>query len=265
MQSPILNVMTAAAIKAGKGLMRDFGEVDQLHVSKKGPANFVTEADIRTETLLRKELSKARPDYGFLLEEGGEVAGKDGIHRWIIDPLDGTTNFIHAIPYFCTSIGLEKHENGKSDIIAGVIFNPMLNELYTAEKGKGAFLNDRRITVSMRAALADSLLISGTPRPKPEGPDVFALSKALRQSGATVRDFGAAALDLANVAAGRADACWLPAIQPWDIAAGILLVREAGGMATQLDGQPATAYSSGVLAGNKAIYPALHKLLSETV
>ena len=151
MQSPLINVMSAAAIKAGKGLVRDFGEVDHLQVSRKGPANFVTQTDVRTEKLLQRELSKARPDFGFLLEEGGEIAGKDPTHRWIIDPLDGTSNFIHAIPYFCTSIGLEKREaTGKSEIIAAVIFDPIHNELFTAEKGKGAFLNGRRLSVSSR-------------------------------------------------------------------------------------------------------------------
>ena len=263
MNSPLLNVMSAAAIKAGKGLLRDFGEVGNLQVSRKGPANFVTQTDIRTEKLLQRELSAARPEYGFLLEEGGEVAGKDGVHRWIIDPLDGTTNFIHAIPYFCISIGLEKRENGKSDIIAGVIFDPIHNELFAAEKGKGAFLNSRRLSVSSRPTLADSMVITGTPRPLPGGPDVFSLFKTLSQSGATVREFGAAALDLANVAAGRIDACWQQLIQPWDIAAGVLLVREAGGIVTELNGEQATAYSTGVLAGNKSIHSSMHKLLSE--
>jgi len=265
MNSPLLNVMSAAAIKAGKGLIRDFGEVDHLQVSRKGPANFVTESDKRTEKLLQRELAKARPDYGFLLEEGGEVAGKDSVHRWIIDPLDGTTNFIHAIPYFCISIGLEKCEQGKSEIIAAVIFDPIHNELFSAEKGKGAFLNSRRLAVSTRPTLADAMLITGTPRPLPQGPDVFSLFKALAQSGGTVRDFGAAALDLANVAAGRIDACWLPLIQPWDIAAGLLLVREAGGTVTELGGQQANTYSSGVLAGNPAIHSAMSSLLSKVV
>jgi len=266
MNSPLLNLMSAAAIKAGKGLVRDFGEVDQLQVSRKGPANFVTESDKRTEKLLQRELSKARPDYSFLLEEGGEVAGKDTAHRWIIDPLDGTTNFIHAIPYFCTSIGLEKRDTtGKSEIIAGVIFDPIHNELFSAEKNKGAFLNGRRLAVSSRRTLEDAMLVTGTPRPLPGGPDVFSLFTSLAQCGATLRDFGAAALDLANLAAGRIDAAWLPLIQPWDIAAGMLLVQEAGGMVTGLDGKPATIHSQTLLASNQHLHTSMQKLLSKAV
>ncbi len=157
--------MSAAAIKAGKGLLRDFGEVDQLQVSRKGPANFVTKSDVRTEKLLRRELEKARPDYGFLLEEGGEIPGKDGIHRWIIDPLDGTSNFIHAIPYFCISIALEKRaSDGSSEILAGVIFDPIHNDLFSAEKGKGAFCNNRKLAVSSASKLEDAMLVTSNYR-----------------------------------------------------------------------------------------------------
>src|SRR5262249_46666769 len=143
MNSPLLNVMSAAVLKAGKGLLRDFGEVDQLQVSRKGAANFVTKTDIRTEKLLQRELSKARPDFGFLMEESGEVPGKDASMRWITDPLDGPSNFIHAIPYFCVPIALEKTSGGRSEIIAAATYDAIHNELFTAEKGKGAYLNSR--------------------------------------------------------------------------------------------------------------------------
>jgi len=259
MSSPLLNVMSAAALKAGKGLMRDFGEVDQLQISKKGTANFVTQTDVRTEKLLQRELSKARPDYGFLLEEGGEVPGKDPAHRWIIDPLDGTSNFIHAMPYFCISIALEKTIAGKSEIVAGVIYDPIHNDLYTGEKGKGAFLNgNRRLNVSSRKTLEHAMLAAGNLRYLPKEH----LEK-VAHCEATMRYFGAAALDLANLAAGRLDACWYYQIQPWDIAAGLLFVQEAGGMFTEPDGKPATIYSKSLLASNSYLHPSMHKLLSK--
>lgn len=258
--------MSAAAIKAGKGLLRDFGEVDQLQVSRKGTANFVTQSDIRTEKLLQRELSKARPDYGFLLEEGGEVAGKDGIHRWIIDPLDGTSNFIHAIPYFCISIGLEKKDaSGKSEIIAGVIFDPIHNDLFTAEKSKGAFLNNRKLAVSSRPALEDSMLVTGGFRFVPKGDHRGRiLFDSVSQCGAIIRDFGATALDLANLAAGRIDACWHYTVQPWDIAAGLLLVQEAGGIVTELTGQPADTYAKAIIGSNRHLHLPIQELLSKT-
>lgn len=255
MQSPLLNVMTAAVIKAGKGLMRDFGEVDNLHISRKGASNFVTKSDIRTEKLLQKELSAARPAFGFLMEEGGEVKGKDLSHRWIIDPLDGTSNFIHAIPYFCISVGLEKiHNNGESEIIAGVIFDPIHNELFTAEKGKGAMVNNRKLAVSTRENFEETMLVTGSPR------EALHACEKIAKTGAIVRYFGASALDLAYMAAGRIDACWYHNIKPWDIAAGMLLVQEAGGVFTSLDGSPASIYSPAVIASNHILYPSVQKL-----
>ncbi len=260
MQSPLLNVMTAAAIKAGKGLMRDFGEVDQLHISRKSASNFVTKSDVRTEKLLQKELLVARPAFGFLMEEGGEVKGKDHSYRWIIDPLDGTSNFIHAIPYFCISIGLEKiHTNGESEIVAGVIFDPIHNELFTAEKGKGAQVNNRKLVVSTRENFEESMLVTGSPR------DAFAAHEKMAKSGAIVRYFGACALDLAYMAAGRIDACWYHSIQPWDIAAGMLLVQEAGGVFTNIDGTPASIYSPAILASNRVLYQSVQKLAVQTI
>jgi len=255
MQSPLINVMSAAAIKAGKGLMRDFGEVDQLHISRKGASNFVTKSDIRTEKLLQKELSAARPGFGFLMEEGGEVAGKDPSYRWIIDPLDGTSNFIHAIPYFCISIGLEKRSaNGESEIIAGVIFDPSHNELFSAEKGKGAQVNSRKLSVSTRDSFEESMMVAGSPR------DAASVNEKIAKTGAIVRYFGASALDLAYLAAGRIDACWYNSIQPWDIAVGMLLVQEAGGIFTTIDGKPANIYSQAVLASNRVLYESVQRL-----
>jgi len=266
MTTPLLNVMSAAAIKAGKGLLRDFGEVDQLQVSRKGTANFVTQSDIRTEKLLHQELKKARPDYGFLMEEGGEIAGKDAQHRWIIDPLDGTTNFIHAIPYFCISIGLEKRDAyGNSAIIAGVIFDPIHNELFSAEKGHGALLNGRRLAVSTRDSLMEAMVVTGSLRSTKGDAETFALFDAVMKSGAITRDFGASALDLANIAAGRIDACRMHTIQPWDIAAGMLLIQEAGGIITEPDGAPATIYSRQLLASNRHLHAPMQKLLARLI
>lgn len=262
--SAILHVMSEAAIKAGKGLIRDYGEIDQLQISKKGTSNFVTNADIRTEKLLQKELSKARPDFGFLLEEGGNIPGKDAQHRWIIDPLDGTSNFIHAVPYFCISIGLEKITNGKSEITAGVIFDPIHNELFAAEKGKGATLNGRRIVVSERSEMEDALLVLGNPKLSAhENKDTFRLLDTLLQSKATLRHFGATALDLAYIAAGRLDACWYYSIQPWDIAAGMLMVQEAGGVVSTFDGHPINPHSGSLLASNRHLSLPLSRLLSK--
>ncbi len=237
--------------------MREFGEVDQLHISRKGASNFVTKSDVRTEKLLQKELSAARPGFGFLMEEGGEVKGKDPSYRWIIDPLDGTSNFIHAIPYFCISIGLEKRgANGESEIVAGVIFDPSHNELFTAEKGKGAQVNSRKLSVSSRDKFEEAMMVTGSPR------DAFAANEKVSKSGVIVRYFGASALDLAYLAAGRIDACWYHGIQPWDIAVGMLLVQEAGGVFTNLDGKPADIYSTAVLASNQILYPAVQRLVA---
>lgn len=262
MQSAIINVMTAAAIKAGKGLLRDFGEVDNLQVSRKGAHSFVTSADVRTEKLLHAELSKARPDFGFLMEETGEIPGKDGQHRWIIDPLDGTSNFIHAIPYFCISIGLEKREaSGKSHVIAGVIYDPIHNELFTAEQYGGAFLNNRRLVTAGRDQLADAMLVcSGPKHPDSRTPEEVEVFGRLTNSGACIRRLGATALDLAHIAAGRVDGGFYDMIQPWDIAAGGLMVQEAGGNIVDFAGQAATLMSRTLIASSKSLSPVLKRL-----
>jgi myo-inositol-1(or 4)-monophosphatase len=256
--SALLNVMIAAARKAARTLKRDFGEVENLQVSLKGPANFVTAADRRAEEILRQELGKARPGYSFLGEEGGKHEGADKSHTWIVDPLDGTTNFLHGIPHFAISIALER----SGTIVAGVIYNPVTDELYTAERGKGAFLNDTRLRVAARKRLADAVIACGLPH---YGRGDLALNRkeiaAVQGKVAGLRRFGAAALDLAFVAAGRFDAYWERDLSPWDMAAGLILVREAGGFVTDLDGGEAMFAKSHIMAGNETMQRELLGLL----
>jgi myo-inositol-1(or 4)-monophosphatase len=256
--SALLNVMVAAARKAGRTLRRDFGEVEHLQVSLKGPANFVTAADRRAEEILKTELTKARPGYGFLGEEGGRHAGTDETHTWIVDPLDGTTNFLHGIPHFAISIGLERGDA----IVAGVIYNPVTEELYVAERGKGAFLNDKRLRVAARKRLSDSIVACGLPH---YGRGDLALGTrelvAVQAKVAGLRRFGAAALDLAFIAAGRFDGYWERNLSPWDMAGGLLMVREAGGYVTDMDGGDAIMAKGHILAGNEAIHSELLPLL----
>lgn len=259
-RSPILNVMTRAADKAARGLKRDFGEVEQLQVSQKGPADFVSNADIKAEKVLREELSKARPGFGFLLEEGGTVKGTDPDHRWIIDPLDGTTNFLHGLPHFAISIGLEK--NG--EIIAGVVYDPIKEEMFCAEKGGGAFLNDRRLRVSGRKNMHEALIGTGIPFKGRGDGDRFnqQLSVMMRET-AGVRRWGAAALDLAYVAAGRLDGFWEEGLSAWDLAAGLLLVRESGGYVSDMNGGQTMLESGSVLASNNLLHAPLQSLLTK--
>lgn len=260
LRSALLNVMVAAARKAGRSLKRDFGEVENLQVSLKGPGNFVTAADNRAEDILRAELAKARPGYGFLGEEGGLKEGADKSHVWIVDPLDGTTNFLHGIPQFAISIGLER----EGMIVAGVVYNPANEELFTAERGKGAFLNDQRLRVAARRRLADAVIACGLPHlGRPALPLFRQEFAGVQEKVAGLRRFGAAALDLAWVAAGRLDAYWERDLSPWDMAAGLLLVREAGGYATDLDGGDAPLAKHGIIAGNEAIHKALLAVLKE--
>ena len=245
--SALMNVMVAAVRKAGRSLARDYGEVGQLQVSVKGPANFVSAADLRAEEILYRELARARQGYGFLMEERGAVEGADKTHRWIVDPLDGTTNFLHGIPLFAISVALERD----GEIVAGVLYNPALDELYTAEKGKGAFLNDRRLRVANRRTLADAVVALGIPPTGRSGHKKFlAECEVAMRETAGVRSTGAASLDLAWVAAGRFDAYVEFGLQPWDIAAGIILVREAGGTVTDGAGGDRMLETGGVVAGN---------------
>jgi myo-inositol-1(or 4)-monophosphatase len=258
LHSAVINVMIKAAHRAGRSLKRDLGEVEHLQVSLKGPRNFVTAADHRAEEIVREELAKARPDYGFLGEEGGARAGSDKTHRWIVDPLDGTTNFLHGIPHFAVSIGLERG----GAIVAGVVYNPANDELFVAERGKGAFLNDKRIRVAARQRLADAVVACGLPH---FGRGDLALARreiaAAQQHFAGLRRYGAATLDLAWVAAGRLDAYWERDLSPWDLAAGSILVREAGGFVSDLDGHDAIFTKAQIVAGNETMHGELLRLL----
>ena len=256
--SALMNVMTGAARKAGRSLARDFGEVENLQVSLKGPANFVSAADTRAEDILFTELSRVRPGYGFLLEERGVVEGADATHPCIIDPLDGTTTFLHSIPIFAVSIALERD----GELIAGLVYNPVTNETYTAEKGKGAFLNDKRMRVAARSEFATSVIGTGIPHSGRPGHDAFLNEvRAVMAESAGVRRTGSAAMDLAWTAAGRFDGFWENGLRAWDIAAGIVLLREAGGYVTDTDGKDKMLESGGIVAGNETIHAKLLKLI----
>jgi myo-inositol-1(or 4)-monophosphatase len=256
--SPALNVMVAAARKAGRPLIRDFNELENLQISMKGPADFVTSADKRTEQILIDELSRARPGYGFLGEEGGAIAGGDKTHRFIIDPIDGTTNFMHGIPHFAISIGLER----EGQLVAGVVFNPVTDDLFIAEKGHGAYLNNKRLRVAARKELAPSVIATGLPFLGKEGHARASAEMAeVMNVTAGIRRFGSASLDLAYVAAGRFDGFWENKLQAWDVAAGIVLVREAGGMVSDLGGGADMLAKGSVLAANEHLHPQLLKLL----
>jgi len=245
--SPLLHVMIAAAQKAGRALIRDFGEVEHLQVSKKGPADFVTRADTKAEQIVVEELSKARPDYGFLLEEGGEIEGKDTSNRWLVDPLDGTTNFLHGIPHFAVSVALERDRR----LEAGVVYEPVGDQLYYAERGQGAYHGTRRIRVSARRDPAASIFATGIPfLGRPDHEPFLAQLRAVMAGSAGVRRFGTASLDLAFVAAGRFDGFWEQGLQPWDMAAGIVLVREAGGMVSDMKGGDRMLESGNIIATN---------------
>ena len=258
MKPPIINVMSEAARKASRGLLRDFGEVEQLQVSQKGPADYVTEADLRAEKIVQAELARARPDFGFLLEETGKVAGKDADQRWIVDPLDGTTNFLHGIPHFAISIAHESH----GEIVAGVVYDPLRDETFWAARGVGAYVNNRRIRVSARRELADAVLATGIPFGKRPGKEAFcAALEPVMERCAGVRRFGAASLDLAFVAAGRVDGFWEVGLSPWDIAAGIVLVREAGGFVTGIDGAREPLYGNTIIAANANLHRPISELL----
>ena len=256
--SPALNVMIAAARKAGRPLIRDFGELENLQVSMKGPADFVTSADKRTEGILIEELTKARPGYAFLGEEGGIVEGKDKTHRFIIDPIDGTTNFMHGIPQFAISIGLER----EGQLVSALVYNPVTDDLFTAEKGHGAFHNNKRLRVAARKDLSSSVIATGLPFMGKEGhARASAEMAAVMNVTAGIRRMGAASLDLAFVAAGRFDGFWEHGLQAWDMAAGILLVKEAGGVITDLNGGEQMMTNGQVLCANENLHPQLLKLL----
>jgi myo-inositol-1(or 4)-monophosphatase len=251
-QSALLKVMSDAARKAARGLNRDFGELSELQVAKKAPADFVSAADLKAEQVIFEALSKARPGYGFWGEERGLIEGSDKTHRWIVDPLDGTTNFLHAIPHFAINIALER----EGAIVAAVTHNPVTNELFWAEKGKGAFVNDHRLRVAARTRLDEAVLATGIPF-LGHGQHAKFLKELhqISQRVAGVRRFGAAALDLAWVAAGRFDGYWERDLNAWDLAAGMLLVTEAGGRVTDADGGSDVLGAGSICAANLDIHP----------
>ena len=256
--SPVVQVMMDAVRKAARPMARDFGEVQALQVSRKGPGDFVSAADLRAEQALFEALMKARPGYGFLGEERGMVEGTDKSHTFIVDPIDGTTNFIHAMPHFAITVALER----EGEIQAGVTFNPITNELFWAEKGKGAYLNDQRIRVSGRRDLADCLIGTGLPFiGRPGHGQTIKEVHAIGQRVAGIRRLGSAALDLAWTAAGRYDAFWERNLNPWDVAAGLLLVTEAGGVVSGIDEDQDVRTGAGVCVGSSEIQPQLVKLL----
>jgi myo-inositol-1(or 4)-monophosphatase len=260
--SPVINVMANAARKAARRLNRDFGEVEQLQVSVKGPSDFVSTADLHAERTLKAELMRARPGYGLLMEEGGATEGSDPHHRWIVDPLDGTTNFLHGVPHFAISIALERD----GEIVAGLVYEPTRDEMFWAEKGVGAYLNDRRLRVSARRQLADALIGTGIPfGGRGDQPTYLATLARVAAATSGVRRLGAAALDLAYVAAGRYDGFWEFGLFPWDIGAGLLLVREAGGFVSDLAGGQNMMTGGGVLAANSHLHLLLASLIKEAM
>lgn len=251
-QTALLKVMSDAARKAARGLNRDFGELSELQVSRKAPADFVSAADLKAEQTVFEALEKARPGYSFLGEERGLIEGTDKTHTWIVDPLDGTTNFLHAIPHFAINIALQRD----GVIVAAVTYNPVTNELFWAEKGKGCFVNDKRLRVAQRKHLDESVLGTGIPF-LGHGQHAKFLKELhqISQRVAGVRRFGAAALDLAYVAAGRLDGFWERDLKPWDMAAGLLLISEAGGKVTNADGGEDVLESGSICAANLDIHP----------
>lgn len=258
--SALMNIMISAARKASRRLVRDFNEVEQLQVSVKGPSDFVSQADMACEKTLYEELSRARHGYGFLMEEQGTIEGEDKTHRWIIDPLDGTTNFLHGLPLFAISIALER----EGELVAALIYNPVMDEYFTAERGKGAFLNDRRIRVAARRNLEDSVAVTGIPhRGKSGHEQLLAEQRLMMQQVQGIRRTGSAALDLAWTAAGRFDLYWERGIKAWDMAAGVLIVREAGGIVTDMDGKDDMLNKGHVIAANIPLHKAMTELMKK--
>lgn len=266
MFSGLIRVMERAARKAGGRLRRDFGEVEHLQVSQKGPADFVSKADIRAERTLYDELTVARPGWGFVLEEAGIIEGDPDKPRWIIDPLDGTSNFLHGIPHFAISIAVQEPKldrTGWDEVTSALIYHPINDQTYWAEKTRGAWLQDARLRVSGRSRLNESLIATGIPF---QGHGDFAewsrIFGAIGPEVAGIRRFGAASLDLAYLAQGRVDGFWESGLNDWDTAAGCLLVREAGGFISDFRGRSKSIHSEQILAANNALHSKLHKILA---
>ncbi len=267
-----MTVMQNAANKAAKRLLRDFAEVEQLQVSVKGPGDFVSQADLRSEATLKDELNKARPGFAFLMEESGMSGGDNWAWRWVVDPLDGTSNFLHGIPQWCISIALERRlPDGATEITAGMIYNPVNDEMFWAEKGGGAFLNERRLRVSGRREFKDALFATGIPFAAVSGARRLAFARTLgvlMPQVAGIRRVGAAALDMAWVAAGRFDGYWELGLKPWDMAAGLLIVREAGGFVTDPFGAESVlheATGNDIVAANPHMHARLREVVAEGV
>ena len=258
MDSPLLNIMQKAAKKASRGLRRDFNELENLQVKTKGPANFVTASDIRTQKIIYEELSHAKPDWSFIMEESKPIENQNTKARFIIDPIDGTTNFMHGNPNFAISIAAEIDNR----LEAAIIYSPITDEMFTAERGKGSFLNDKRIRVATRKKLSESILITGIPHLGRGNKELFIkeMDKIIPEV-AGIRRSGSAALDLAWIAAGRYDIFWERGLSVWDIAAGILLVREAGGFAKGVDWSDQDLWNGNIISGNDDIILALSEKL----
>ncbi|MDE2445915.1 MAG: inositol monophosphatase [Alphaproteobacteria bacterium] len=255
-----MTLMIAAVRKAARGVQRDYGEVSSLQISVKGPGDFVTNSDKRAEKTLREELLKARPAYGILGEEDAEVKGTDPDHKFIIDPIDGTFNFMHALPFFAITIALER----KGEVVAGVTYNPITDELFHAEKGTGAFVNNKRMRVASRRELSDSLLASGLPnRGDKDHAERRAEMAMMQAKTAGIRCLGSTALDMAYVAMGRLDGAWHDGLKPWDMAAGILMIREAGGFVHGLKGEANPLYTGGYVATNADLLPQMKNVLAD--
>jgi myo-inositol-1(or 4)-monophosphatase len=253
-----LNVMIKAARKAGRSLVKDFGEVEKLQVSMKGAGDFVSKADLKAEEIIREELTEARPNYGWMAEESDEVKGADPTRRWIVDPLDGTTNYLHGLPHWAVSIGLEH----KGEVVAAVVYDPIKDEMFTAEKGAGCWMNDQRMRVSGRRKMIEMIFATGLPfGGRADLPDTLQDLARLLPACAGVRRWGAAALDLAYVAAGRYDGFWERNLKPWDMAAGLLLVREAGGLIEPLEKGGDIMRDGHLLAANEQAFDAFAKVI----
>lgn len=256
-----LNIMVKAARTAGRKLLRDFNEVENLQVSMKGPGDFVSKADMTAEAEIREQLTEARPNYGFLGEESEETFGEDPTRRWIVDPLDGTTNFLHGMPHWAISIALEH----RGEIVAAVIYDPIKDELFTAEKGDGAWVNDRRLRVSGRREMIEMVFATGVPfGGRADLPETLQDLARIMPVCAGVRRWGAASLDLAYVAAGRYDGFWERGLNSWDIAAGILLIKEAGGIIEGMEEDESPLHSGNVIASNEPVFSRFAKLVRNT-
>ncbi len=258
LNSPHINIIIKACRKASRSLIRDFGEIENLQVSSKGPGDFVTSADKRTEKILIEELQKAHPEYGIITEETGLINKSNTKNRWIIDPIDGTMNFLNGIPQFAISVAYEE----ENEVVCGVIFNPVMNELFCAEKGNGAFLNNSRIRVSNKKKIKDALLVTGGPKQASKNKDeIFSEYINVSKSVSNVRKFGSAALDMAYVACGRFDGYWQRELNYWDIAAGIIILKEAGGLVDFFEHDKKMPLKRNILASNSNIYDELSDLI----